>query len=134
MVILGTALLSVCFLLGVTLGDILGKLIGVKANVGGVGIAMLLLIFARLVLGKRELLAPATLNGVHYWGAMYIPVVVAMAATQNTLAALRGGRIALLAAVGSVALCVLTISVINRLSRDASDDAWEAENPNTPPV
>ena len=134
MVILGTALLSVCFLLGVTLGDILGKLIGVKANVGGVGIAMLLLIFARLTLGKRELLAPATLNGVHYWGAMYIPVVVAMAATQNTLAALRGGRIALLAAVGSVALCVVTISVINRLTRDASDDAWEAENPNTPPV
>ena len=65
---------------------------------------------------------------------MYIPVVVAMAATQNTLAALRGGRVALLAAIGGVALCVLTISVINRLSRDASDEAWEAENPNTPPV
>ncbi len=134
MVILGTALLSVCFLLGVTLGDILGKLIGVKANVGGVGIAMLLLIVSRLYLGRKGLLSAPTLNGVHYWGAMYIPVVVAMAATQNTLAALRGGRVALLAAIGGVALCVLTISVINRLSRDASDEAWEAENPNTPPV
>ena len=32
-------------LVGSLLGDILGKLIGVQANVGGVGIAMLLLIF-----------------------------------------------------------------------------------------
>ena len=45
MVIYGVALLSFCMLVGVFVGDILGKLIGVQANVGGVGIAMLLLIF-----------------------------------------------------------------------------------------
>ena len=43
MVIYGVALLSFCMLVGVFVGDILGKLIGVQANVGGVGIAMLLL-------------------------------------------------------------------------------------------
>ncbi|MEC7413533.1 MAG: malonate transporter subunit MadL, partial [Pseudomonadota bacterium] len=46
MVIYGVGLLAACMLAGVILGDLLGQLIGVKANVGGVGIAMLLLIWA----------------------------------------------------------------------------------------
>jgi malonate transporter MadL subunit len=33
---------------GVIMGDMLGVLLGVKSNVGGVGIAMILLICARL--------------------------------------------------------------------------------------
>ncbi len=41
MAIYGTALLAICLLLGVILGNWLGILIGVDANVGGVGIAML---------------------------------------------------------------------------------------------
>ena len=44
MVIFGTTLLAVCYLLGIIIGDALGSLIGVKANVGGVGFAMMLLI------------------------------------------------------------------------------------------
>ena len=38
MVIYGVALLSFCMLTGVFLGDLLGRLIGVQANGGGVGI------------------------------------------------------------------------------------------------
>ena len=44
MIIYGVALLGVCLLVGVFLGELLGQIIGVKANVGGVGISMLLLI------------------------------------------------------------------------------------------
>ncbi len=44
MIIYGTALLAFCHLAGLFLGDLLGAAIGVKTNVGGVGIAMLLLI------------------------------------------------------------------------------------------
>ena len=44
MIIYGGALLGFCTLLGSYLGDLLGLTIGVKANVGGVGIAMLFLI------------------------------------------------------------------------------------------
>ncbi|HVS55472.1 MAG TPA: malonate transporter subunit MadL, partial [Casimicrobiaceae bacterium] len=40
MIIYGTALLAFCHLAGLFLGDLLGSLIGVKSNVGGVGIAM----------------------------------------------------------------------------------------------
>ena len=114
MFIYGTALLAICHLLGIVIGDLLGLALGVKANVGGVGIAMLLLIGTRLWLHRSGRLSEVSERGVHYWGALYIPVVVAMAMQQNVVAALRGGPVALLAAVGSVALCGVCVSLINR--------------------
>jgi malonate transporter MadL subunit len=120
MIIYGTALLAVCHLLGIFLGDLLGTLIGVKTNVGGVGIAMILLIFARIYMHKRGLMPQATELGVTFWGAMYIPVVVAMAAQQNVVSALRGGPVALLAAMGALALSACTIALINRAERPAA--------------
>ena len=117
MIIYGTALLALCHLLGIFLGDLLGQALGVKTNVGGVGIAMLLLIFARLYMQKRDFLPKLTELGVEYWGAMYIPVVVAMAAQQDMVAALRGGPVALLSAIAAVAVCACVIAVINRAER-----------------
>lgn len=115
MTILGTALLALCHLLGIILGDLLGHLIGVQTNVGGVGIAMLLLITSRLYLHSKEKLSVTTESGVNYWGALYIPVVVAMAMQQNVVAALRGGPIALIAAVATIGVCGVCIAIINRL-------------------
>lgn len=114
MIIYGTALLAICHLLGIFLGDLLGQLMGVKTNVGGVGIAMLLLICARLYMQHKQWMPALTERGVEYWGAMYIPVVVAMAAQQDVVAALRGGPVAVLAALGSVLVCACAISLINR--------------------
>ena len=121
MIIYGTALLATCHLLGIFLGDVLGQALGVKTNVGGVGIAMLLLIGARLAMQKREILPKLTELGVEYWGAMYIPVVVAMAAQQDMVAALRGGPVAVLAAILSVAVCAVVISAINRGERPVDE-------------
>jgi malonate transporter MadL subunit len=115
MVIFGTALLAACYLLGVAVGEALAALIGVKANVGGVGIAMLLLIAAQHYLQKYGLFAVDTAKGVTFWAMMYIPVVVAMAATQNVIVAAKSGPIALLSAAGAFAICVLFISAINRV-------------------
>jgi malonate transporter MadL subunit len=114
MIIYGTALLAACHLLGIFLGDLLGQALGVKTNVGGVGIAMLLLIFARIYMAKKNVLPRLTELGAEYWGAMYIPVVVAMAAQQDVVSALRGGPVALLSALGAVAVCACVISLINR--------------------
>jgi malonate transporter MadL subunit len=114
MIIYGTALLAVCHMLGIVCGDLLGRSLGMKTNVGGVGIAMLLLILMRLWLRKHGRLNATTESGVNYWGAIYIPVVVAMAMQQNVVAALRGGPMALLAATGSVVVCGCFISFINR--------------------
>ena len=123
MIIYGTALLAVCHLLGIFLGDLLGQALGVKTNVGGVGIAMLLLIFARLYMHSRAILPKLTELGVEYWGAMYIPVVVAMTAQQDMVAALRGGPVAVLSAIGAVGVCAVVIAAINRSERPAEDRA-----------
>ncbi len=115
MVILGTALLAGCYLAGVFIGEAIAALIGVKANVGGVGIAMLLLIAAQHMLRKRGWFPEQTERGVTFWAMFYIPVVVAMASTQNVLVAVKGGPIALLSAAGAFALCMAVIAVINRI-------------------
>jgi malonate transporter MadL subunit len=114
MIIYGTTLLAICQLLGIVCGDLLGRALGMKTNVGGIGIAMLFLIAMRLWLHKHGRLSPTSEIGVSYWGAIYIPVVVAMAMQQNVVAALRGGPMALLAATGSVVACGCLTSVVNR--------------------
>ena len=121
MVIYGTAILALCHLLGIILGDLLGRALGMTTNVGGVGIAMLLLIAIRYSLHQRGLLNATSEHGVLFWGALYIPVVVAMAMQQNVVAALRGGPIALLAAVGTVIVCGVAISLINRGEHDRGE-------------
>ena len=128
MIIYGTALLALCHLLGIFLGDLLGKLMGVKTNVGGVGIAMLLLIFARLYMQRKDWMPQLTQRGVEYWGALYIPVVVAMAAQQDVVAALRGGPVAVLAALGAVLVCAVVISLINRMESPEAVAAAELES------
>lgn len=119
MTIYGTALLAVCHLLGIIIGDLLGRALGMTTNVGGVGIAMLLLIISRICLHRSGRLCATSESGVHYWGAIYIPVVVAMAMQQNVVAALKGGPVALIAAVGSVLLCGLFVCFINRMEPTA---------------
>ena len=114
MTIYGTALLAACHLAGIVCGDLLGRALGLKANVGGVGIAMLLLIATRHWLHRIGRLSATSEGGVNYWGALYIPVVVAMAMQQDVVAALRGGPMALLAAAGSVVVCGCVTSAINR--------------------
>jgi malonate transporter MadL subunit len=126
MTIYGTALLAACHLLGIVAGDLLGRALGMKTNVGGVGLAMLLLILIRGWLHARGRFTAASEGGVTYWGAVYIPVVVAMAMQQNVVAAVRGGPIALLAAVGSVALCFAFVAFINRTERPAENNAAAA--------
>ena len=123
MVVYGVALLAFCMLTGIFLGDLLGQLIGVDANVGGIGIAMLLLIFIANVRTNRFEIKTLTKSGVNFWSAMYIPIVVAMAAKQNVLAAISGGWMAIIAGVMTVIISFLMIPVLYKLlRRDSNDD------------
>ncbi|MDE0742280.1 MAG: malonate transporter subunit MadL [Woeseiaceae bacterium] len=123
MVVYGVALLAFCMLTGIFLGDLLGQLIGVDANVGGIGIAMLLLIFIANVRTNRFEINTLTKSGVNFWSAMYIPIVVAMAAKQNVLAAISGGWMAIIAGVMTVIISFLMIPVLYKLlRRDSNDD------------
>jgi len=117
MIIYGVALLSACMLIGLILGEALGTLIGVEANVGGVGISMLLLIIlSERFRSKLNLESPSG-KGIAFWSAMYIPVVVAMAAQQNVLAAISGGIVAILAGVVAVILSFVMVPLLNKLNK-----------------
>lgn len=125
MVVYGVALLSACMLAGLVVGDLLGILIGVKANVGGVGIAMLLLILFSDHLKRTLRMNALAEQGILFWSAMYIPIVVAMAAQQDVVAAVKGGPAALLAGVLAVVLSFALVPVIARIGQpaDARRDA-----------
>jgi malonate transporter MadL subunit len=123
MTVFGVALLAICTLLGVFVGDLLGVALNVKANVGGVGIAMMLLIAARVWLTRHGGLPSGIKLGVEFWATMYIPIVVAMAAQQNVVAAMRGGPIVVIAALVTVALCFAAVALIGRLGRDRKHEA-----------
>jgi malonate transporter MadL subunit len=117
MAIYGTALLSICLIVGLSVGKLLGLLLGSKTDVGGVGIAMLLLVIATDRLRKSGRFGTATAAGVQYWSLMYIPIVVAMAATLNVRAALHGGPVALLAGTLAVVVCFALVPLLSRVKK-----------------
>jgi malonate transporter MadL subunit len=77
---------------------------------------MILLIAARLWIARRGLLDEGVVFGVGFWGSLYIPIVVAMAANQNVLAAIRSGPMVAIAAIGAVLLCFAVVALMGRLA------------------
>lgn len=122
MVILGVALLSGSLLIGTFIGNLLGDVLGVDANVGGVGIAMILLILSTNMLARHGRLKPETSSGISFWSAMYIPIVVAMAATQNVVGAVTAGPVALVAGLVAVIISFALVPVLARVKTPGVDE------------
>lgn len=118
MAIYGVALLAACYIVGLFLGDALGFIVGVKANVGGVGFAMLFLILLSNNGIDNGWLDKKAQSGIAFWSAMYIPIVVAMAARQNVVAALKGGPLAIGSGLVGVAVAFAFIPIIARFGGD----------------
>ncbi|OCG24264.1 malonate transporter subunit MadL [Gilliamella sp. wkB108] len=125
MIIYGLALLSFCMFVGVLLGTILGHLLGIPADIGGVGFAMILLMACNEYFRKKGWMKPATISGITFWSSMYIPIVVAMSAIQNVYAAVSGGLMAFTAGTLGCALLWPLIRVITKLA--TVNENWEAE-------
>lgn len=127
MIIYGVALLATCTLVGDCLGEVLGRLLGINADIGGVGFGMIALIAGRALLRQRGWLGPGVIAGVEFWSAMYLPIIVAMAATQDVVAAIRSGPVVILASALAFALCLVATALLCRSSggrgRAATDDA-----------
>jgi malonate transporter MadL subunit len=121
LVIYGVAALALCTVIGAFLGDLLGLAIGVKANVGGVGIAMLMLVALRWWMVRTGRLSAGLKLGVEFWSLMYVPIVVAMAAQQNVVAAVKGGPVVLMAGVLAVVLSFACVPLL--AGRRARQDA-----------
>ena len=114
--IYGVAALSACMLLGTLIGTVFGNLIGAGTEIGGVGFAMLLLIF---ITNSKKLTftqKPAFIQGIQFWKAMFIPVVIAMTATQNVFHMLSGSIVALAAGAAAVGFSYLMLFVLHKLT------------------
>ena len=97
------------------LGELLGVALGIDANVGGVGFAMIMLIVATDWLRRKGKFPKPTEQGVLFWSAMYIPIVIAMASTQNVAKAITGGPMAILAGLGALAAGAALVPVLARI-------------------
>tara|TARA_B100001057_G_C22385992_1_gene770317 strand:+ start:186 stop:566 length:381 start_codon:yes stop_codon:yes gene_type:complete len=115
MKIYGVALLAFCFLLGKLLGNILGYLMQINGDVGGVGFAMFFLMLSNSFFKRKGWMAKETEKGILFWSSMYIPIIIAMAATQNVKAALSGGLIALLVGVLATFIAFTFIPLISKI-------------------
>ena len=117
MKIFGVALLAGCFLLGKIMGNVLGHITNYNSDIGGVGFAMFLLMLSSFYLRKKGWLAPESENGILFWSSIYIPIVVAMAATLNVKAAVSGGFIAFIAGIGVTIVTLLLVPVLSKIGR-----------------
>lgn len=117
MTIYGVALLASCFLIGKILGYLLGDLLHFDGDIGGVGFAMILLILSHSYLQKKGWITAPSTNGILFWSSMYIPVIVAMAATQNVHAALSGGMVAVLAGVVATIAGFFLVPMLAKIGR-----------------
>ena len=131
MIVYGVAMLSGCLILGMLIGEALGVALNVEANVGGVGIAMLFLVFASNSEKFKTLTQGVAGTGINFWSAMYIPIVVAMAARQNVAAAVDGGLLALVAGVAAVVVSFALVPVLSKIGSASQATESDSEKQGT---
>ena len=117
MLVYGVAVLAGCFIVGQYIGQVLGQMLNIDANVGGVGFAMLLLILVQQWLHKKSWFSPEMDSGINFWNKMYIPVIVAMSSIQNVKAAFSSGYVAILAGIIPTVIRFLLIPALVRISK-----------------
>ena len=111
--IYGVATLSACMLLGTLIGTVFGDLIGAGTEIGGVGFAMLLLIFVTNSKKLKFTQKPAFVQGLQFWKAMFIPVVIAMTASQNVFHMMSSSIVALAAGAAAVGFSFFMLYVLH---------------------
>ena len=118
MTIYGVAILAGCYITGLLVGESLGSLLNINANVGGVGFAMFFLMFASDWMNKKGMIKPDAEAGIRFWSTMYIPVIVAMAAIQNVKLAVNSGWLAILAGIVPTVIAFLLIPVLSKMMKE----------------
>ena len=112
--IYGVSLLAFCFLFGKIIGTYLGSLMGLSGDVGGVGFSMFLLVYINSYLKKKNINTSKSENGIIFWSTMYIPIVIAMSASQNVKAALTGGILAVMVGVTVTFFAFILVPIISK--------------------
>ena len=114
--IYGVALLAGCMWLGSFIGELLGLLTGINSDIGGVGFAMLFLLIVTNSEKISSKLPKDYEKGIDFWKNMFLPIIVAMSMSQNVIAALSEGWLALAAGLGVVVVAFLLIPLFNKLA------------------
>lgn len=125
--IYGVALLAGCMFAGSFLGNLLGLLTDLNSDIGGVGFAMILLLLLTNSPKITKFLPETYTKGINFWKEMYIPVTIAMSASQNVVSALNGGLLALVSGVGVVLTMLLLIPLFNKFTSKATTNEAEME-------
>ena len=117
MEIFGFGIVAFCMFIGSFIGRGLGEILGVSGDVGGVGFAMLLLVvISNYRESKGKPLSEKTQNGIILLSALYRPIIVAMSAIQNVVAAFAGGAVAFLAGGVATIGAMLLIPLISKIT------------------
>jgi len=118
MEIIGMGFVAFFMLLGSFLGRILGQFIGTGGDVGGVGLAMLFMVLTVNYLeNKGKMFKPRTENGIKFLSALYIPIIVAMAARLNVVGAINGGLVAILAGGVATIGAMFLVPLLSKLKK-----------------
>ena len=122
--IYGVALLAGCMWLGSFIGELLGLLTGINSDIGGVGFALLFLLIVTNSEKLSSKLPKDYEKGIDFWKNMFLPIIVAMSMSQNVIAALSEGWLALAAGLGVVVVAFLLIPLFNKLApeKDSKED------------
>lgn len=134
MEIFGLGIVAFCMFVGSFIGRFLGDVLGVKGDVGGVGFAMLLLVVVSNYLeSKNKGFSKKTENGILLLAALYIPIVIAMAAIQDVVSAFAGGFVAF--AAGGIATigAMFLVPLISKLDKENRKTGTSAENERVEP-
>jgi malonate transporter MadL subunit len=84
---------------------------------------MIMLLLLSNFTSPKFTMSSVTEQGIGFWSAMYIPIVVAMAARQNVAGALSSGWMAIVAGVVAVSASFAMIPVIARFGQKDRDDS-----------
>jgi len=112
--IYGVSLLAFCFLFGKIIGTYLGSFIGLSGDVGGVGFSMFILVYINSYLKKKNINTSKSENGIIFWSTMYIPIVIAMSASQNVKASLTGGVLAVMVGVTVTFFAFILVPILSK--------------------
>ena len=126
--IFGVAILAGCMLVGSFIGELLGLLTGINSDIGGVGFAMLLLLIITNSKKIVSILPKGYDKGIDFWKNMFLPIIIALSMSQNVVAALSEGWLALAAGLGVVVVAFLLIPVFNKLFPDKENSSNNNNN------
>ncbi len=118
MEIYGLGLIGLCMFLGSFVGNLLGGFMGLNKDMGGVGFGMIFLIIITNQLNSRGYaISERVSKGITLTSALYIPIVVAMSATQDVVKAFSSGIVAIIIGLVVTLVCLGLVPIISKIGK-----------------